>query len=197
MNKGANGYSPYSDIIEIPGKLAGIAALGISTMGSALTGIEFVNLQNNPLPHLNTNKINNKTCNFNTSNVNKSDSASDDSRVYARTVVNQLYRYFEDPDWKFTLKTEIHGTEFQQQVWRQLKKISLKKHCTYGELAKKLSTSPRAIGNACRSNPVPIVVPCHRVVSAKGAGGYCGTSDADSFELKIKNWLLDHEKSDG
>ena len=192
MNRGANGLSPDGGIIEIPGKLAGIAALRITTKGNALTGIEFVNLQTNPYPHLNTNKINNKTCDLHPTKCTRNNTSD-----YTRTVVNQLSRYFEDPDWLFTLNIETHGTEFQQQVWRQLEKISVKKHCTYGELAKKLSTSPRAIGNACRSNPVPIVVPCHRVVSAKGAGGYCGTSDADSFELKIKNWLLDHEKSDG
>jgi methylated-DNA-[protein]-cysteine S-methyltransferase len=62
---------------------------------------------------------------------------------------------------------------------------------TYGALARKLRSSARAVGNACRANPVPMVVPCHRVVGATGLGGYMGAFTGDP--LAIKEWLLRHE----
>ena len=63
---------------------------------------------------------------------------------------------------------------------------------TYGELAQQLGTSARAIGQACRTNPVPIIVPCHRVIAANHAGGYAGHTSGKL--LAIKKYLLDHEK---
>lgn len=86
---------------------------------------------------------------------------------------------------------ETHGTPFQEKVWRALRQIPPGKVLTYGALAKKLNTSPRAVGNACRSNPVPLVVPCHRVVSATGIGGYSGTTHGRIHN--IKHWLLERE----
>ena len=62
---------------------------------------------------------------------------------------------------------------------------------TYGEMAKKLDSSPRAVGNACRANPLPIIIPCHRVVSQSGIGGYGGHTEGEV--LAIKEWLLHHE----
>ena len=76
-------------------------------------------------------------------------------------------------------------------MWRELKNIPSGKVVSYGELAKRLGTSARAVGNACRKNPVPVVIPCHRVVSATGIGGYAGDTSGDL--LKIKSWLLQHE----
>lgn len=183
MNKGANGYWQYAAIINMPGQLAGIAALGIKADHDSLNRIDFLDVRKHPIPH-NNNKF-------------FLDNGIDGAQAYTRTVADQLARYFENPGWKFSLNIKTHGTAFQQQVWRELAKINYKKRCTYGELAKSLSTSPRAIGGACRSNPVPVVVPCHRVVSKSGPGGFCGTDDANSFELQVKNWLLDHEISDG
>jgi methylated-DNA-[protein]-cysteine S-methyltransferase len=63
---------------------------------------------------------------------------------------------------------------------------------TYQELADKLQTSPRAIGNACRANPTPIIVPCHRIVAKSHMGGFAG--DTQGKLLDIKKWLLEHEK---
>jgi len=83
------------------------------------------------------------------------------------------------------------GTPFQQKVWNELKTIPAGKVVTYGELADRLGTSARAVGNACRRNPVPLVVPCHRVVSANGMGGYAGETGGEL--LRIKAWLLHHE----
>ena len=62
---------------------------------------------------------------------------------------------------------------------------------TYGELARRVDSAPRAIGQACRRNPVPIVVPCHRVVAASGVGGYAG--ELAGMALEMKRWLLRHE----
>ena len=57
---------------------------------------------------------------------------------------------------------------------------------TYGEIAKILKTSPRAVGNACRNNPMPLIIPCHRVVSAKDIGGYDGAKSGDLLAIKYK-----------
>ena len=62
---------------------------------------------------------------------------------------------------------------------------------TYGDLAKRLGSSARAVGQACGDNPVPIVVPCHRVVGANGIGGFAHA--ADGYLVATKRWLLAHE----
>lgn len=62
---------------------------------------------------------------------------------------------------------------------------------TYGEVAKIVGTSPRIVGNACRRNPIPLIIPCHRVLAKAGLGGYFGV-DHEHF-LQIKRWLLAHE----
>jgi methylated-DNA-[protein]-cysteine S-methyltransferase len=87
---------------------------------------------------------------------------------------------------------ELHGTPFQRKVWQCLKKIPVGETRTYGELSKKLKTSARAVGMACRRNPLPLVIPCHRVVAANHLGGYCG--DTQGKSIMIKQWLLAHEK---
>jgi len=81
------------------------------------------------------------------------------------------------------------GTRFQRRVWRALQKIPFGAVKTYGELAAELNTSSRAIGQACRRNPISILIPCHRVVAANGIGGYMG----DIRPSHIKQWLLHHE----
>ncbi len=65
---------------------------------------------------------------------------------------------------------------------------------TYGALAHRLGTCARAIGNACRANPLPIVVPCHRIVAAHGQGGYAGNKEPWHHDIKV--WLLEHEQYD-
>lgn len=109
----------------------------------------------------------------------------------ARRVASTLLRYFQDPAFSPTLQLEIKGTPFQRRVWRALGAIPSGTTLTYGQLAKKLETSARAVGGACRDNPVPIVVPCHRVVSAGGAGGFMGETGGHAMD--IKSWLLRHE----
>jgi methylated-DNA-[protein]-cysteine S-methyltransferase len=81
------------------------------------------------------------------------------------------------------------GTAFQQRVWRALLRIPCGSVKTYGQLAAELKTGSRAIGQACRRNPIAILIPCHRVVAARDMGGYMGNTG----HLHIKRWLLEHE----
>ena len=111
----------------------------------------------------------------------------------AREVLDQLFHYFEDPAWRFDLPVAMGGTPFQRRVWQALRRISSGSTRSYGELARDLGSSARAVGGACRRNPIPIVVPCHRVIaSGGGAGGFMGRRDGDA--LAIKTWLLEHER---
>lgn len=80
---------------------------------------------------------------------------------------------------------------FQQRLRAALIEIPPGQTVTYGELARHLRTSPRAVGAGCRANPLPLIFPCHRVVAAKNSGGYCGHSQGAVTELK--QWLLTQE----
>ena len=112
-----------------------------------------------------------------------------------REVLDQLFHYFEDARWRFDLPLALGGTPFQRRVWEALCRIPTGSTRSYGELARTLDSSARAVGGACRRNPVPIVVPCHRVIAAGGrAGGFMGEREGDA--LSIKMWLLDHERRD-
>lgn len=101
--------------------------------------------------------------------------------------------YFSAPAYQFNLPLQPAGTPFQQKVWQALRAIPYGQTVTYGELAKQLHTSPRAVGQACRKNPLPVIIPCHRVVGAANDGGFLGATEGAG--MKIKQWLLSHEKS--
>jgi methylated-DNA-[protein]-cysteine S-methyltransferase len=104
----------------------------------------------------------------------------------------QLNAYLDDPDFRFDLPLKLTGSAHQIKVWEALKTIPRGKALTYGELAARVGSVPRAIGGACGHNPIPVVIPCHRVVSAGGRlGGFMGGRDDDP--LAIKRWLLLHE----
>lgn len=113
----------------------------------------------------------------------------------SKKVCKQIREYCSktSSDMDFDIQLKASGTEFQRKVWKALLKIPAGKVVTYGDLAKRLKTSPRAVGNACRKNPIPVVIPCHRVVSKTGLGGYAGSTSGDLF--KIKEWLLKHESA--
>lgn len=111
--------------------------------------------------------------------------------AFTKSVIEQLEAYFSEPDFEFTLPVVLEGTTYQKSVWNRLRKCPKGKVWTYGELARQIHSAPRAVGNACRRNPVPIVIPCHRVVSANGMGGYEGQTSGTY--LSIKQWLLQHE----
>lgn len=109
----------------------------------------------------------------------------------AKNIVTQLNHYFENPNFSFNLNLQPEGTPFQLSVWDLLKTIPIGTTWTYGSLAEKLNTSSRAVGNACRNNPIPIIIPCHRIISAQNLGGYAGKTNGELIE--IKKWLLKHE----
>lgn len=102
-----------------------------------------------------------------------------------------LHEYLDTGKWPQNLPLEPQGTDFQRKVWRALLEIPQGQRKTYGELAGQLKTSARAIGGACRANPIPLLIPCHRVVAAQGDGGFAGHTSGHWMELK--RWLLDLE----
>lgn len=114
--------------------------------------------------------------------------------AFARKVCAQLKAYFSDPRSRFDLPLAPSGTDFQQRAWLALRSIPSGSARTYGELGRKLKSAPRAVGGACRANPIPIVVPCHRVIAANGPGGFMGATRGHAME--IKRWLLEHESED-
>jgi methylated-DNA-[protein]-cysteine S-methyltransferase len=78
-------------------------------------------------------------------------------------------------------------------VWDALCRIPVSETITYAELARQLGSGARAVANACGANPLPIVIPCHRVVAKSGLGGFMRGNEVASLE--IKRWLLNHERS--
>jgi methylated-DNA-[protein]-cysteine S-methyltransferase len=102
-----------------------------------------------------------------------------------------LERYFTGTLTDFDIPLAPAGTSFQQRVWDEMCRIPYGETITYGELARRVGSAPRAVGGACGSNPIPIIVPCHRVVAAAGKpGGYSGVGGLDT-----KAWLLSHERT--
>ena len=105
----------------------------------------------------------------------------------------QIQAYLENPRFVFDLPLRLAGTRHRLAVWEAMQRIAAGRTRTYGELATELGSSARAVGGACGANPIPLVVPCHRVIAAHGGiGGFMGEK-REGFELGIKRWLLEHE----
>lgn len=118
--------------------------------------------------------------------------ASAPSDTASERACRQLERYLHDPDSPFDLPTGEAGTAFQRRVWSTISAIPRGQTLSYGEMARRLGSAARAVGQACGRNPYPIVVPCHRVISADGTlGGFAGARDG--YLLQAKRWLLRHE----
>lgn len=107
---------------------------------------------------------------------------------------SQLKEYFAGERREFDLPLANDGTEFQQKVWNVLRSIPYGQTATYGEIAARLGYTPgisRAVGAANRANPIPIVVPCHRVVGADGTlTGYVGGIERKKSLLEIEQPAL-------
>ncbi len=113
----------------------------------------------------------------------------------ARTC-EQLQAYLDHPQRAFKLPLRPVGTPFQQRVWQAIAAIPHGQTRTYGDIARELKSAPRAVGQACGRNPLPVVVPCHRVVAASGGinGGLGGFArSGGGYLLEAKRWLLAHE----
>lgn len=102
--------------------------------------------------------------------------------------------YFVTHETCFDIPIALAGTPFQRRVWDALHAIPPGETRTYGEIARALGSGARAVGQACRANPCPIAIPCHRVVATQGLGGFSG--DVTGRKLGIKRWLLRHEGSE-
>jgi len=139
-----------------------IGPIGISWRGNMLTGVDL-----------------------------EPDAPSETSKCLPDFIADQFDAYFRDGAERLDLAVEVQGTRFQHRVWQALRSIPSGRTITYGELAKQVGGSARAVGGACRANPCPIVVPCHRVVGATGLGGFAG--DTSGRKLAVKRWLLRHE----
>ncbi|MCS6952265.1 MAG: methylated-DNA--[protein]-cysteine S-methyltransferase [Bryobacterales bacterium] len=118
-------------------------------------------------------------------------SSGDASPELLRAVRGQLLEYFRGKRRAFDLPLELRGTPFQRRVWQELTRIPYGATRSYGEIARAIGEpgAARAVGQACGANPVPIVVPCHRVIAAHGGlGGYGGG-------LRLKRFLLELEQA--
>lgn len=120
----------------------------------------------------------------------KTDWASNDGFGQAG---HELTPYWEAPNKPFTIRLLKQGSVYRNQVWAALCQIPFGETTTYSALAKKIGSSARAVGNACRDNPYALFIPCHRVVSVSGMGGYCGQTDGELMAIKYK--LLEFEAS--
>ena len=105
-------------------------------------------------------------------------------------TARQLDAYFDGELDAFDLPLELHGTDFQRRCWLALRSIPIGQTVSYGEQARRLGFGPdaaRAVGAANGRNPIPIVLPCHRVIGADGSlTGFGGG-------LHVKRFLLEHE----
>jgi len=112
--------------------------------------------------------------------------AVSDNRSQNREVIDQLTRYFNGKLAKFTCSVDLMGTPFQIRVWKELAKIPYGTTISYKQLAKRVGAPKafQAVGRANGSNPLPIIIPCHRVLGSNGAlvGYSCG--------IKTKEFLL-------
>ena len=117
---------------------------------------------------------------------------SHDDAAHFHDICAQLQAYFAGTLRRFTLLLAPHGTAFQQRVWQALQAIPYGRTTSYGAVARQLDhpTAARAVGAANGQNPLPIIIPCHRVIGSTGAlHGYAGGMD-------VKHWLLTHEGVD-
>lgn len=108
----------------------------------------------------------------------------------SKDITTQLDEYFHGKRKVFNVKLNPKGTEFQKKVWGELLKIPYGKTKSYQEIAQAINNpnGQRAVGSACNKNRIPIIVPCHRVISKSGAlTGF-------AYGLKIKEQLLNIEK---
>lgn len=116
--------------------------------------------------------------------------AADDPTPLLRRAAAGLDRYFETGDLPDDLPLAPVGTEYQARVWAALRAIARGETRTYGEIAAAVGGSARSVGTANRTNPIPILIPCHRVCAAGGIGGYAGSTDDSGWGLAMKRRLL-------
>ena len=106
-----------------------------------------------------------------------------------REARDQLQEYFDGKRMSFDLPLAPEGSEFQKRVWAALCAIPPGETRSYADIARTIGSAPRAVGGANGANPIPLFIPCHRVIAADGTlGGYSGGDGPAT-----KRYLLDHE----
>ena len=113
-------------------------------------------------------------------------------------VVSRLTRYLAGDAVKFDDVPTPRGSDFYSRCWNECRQIPSGETISYAELATRAGSpgAARAAGQAMRNNPLPVIVPCHRVVGSDGKlHGYSGTTNDASISLKRKRWLLDLENA--
>ncbi|GAA0777095.1 methylated-DNA--[protein]-cysteine S-methyltransferase [Roseibium denhamense] len=113
----------------------------------------------------------------------------DDTSEVLDNACQQISEYLDGARNSFSLPLAPRGSAFYQSVFRAMLDVPYGQTRTYGQLAEKLGTYGQPVGQACGANPIPIIIPCHRILSAEGLGGYSG---AGGVETKIA--LLKLEK---
>jgi methylated-DNA-[protein]-cysteine S-methyltransferase len=98
---------------------------------------------------------------------------------------DQLHAYFDGELHAFTLPLAPHGTPYRQRVWAELRAIPYGQTRSYAAVAALAGGSARSVGGANGANPIPIIIPCHRVIATTGIGGYSGAEG-----IATKRWLL-------
>ncbi|WP_410499031.1 methylated-DNA--[protein]-cysteine S-methyltransferase [Chitinibacter sp. S2-10] len=104
----------------------------------------------------------------------------------------QLLAYAREPHFQFDLPMHLEGTPHQLKVWQHIAAIDAGKTLRYRDIAEQIGSSPRAVGGACGRNPLPIFIPCHRVLAANGLGGFNANRNGLDW-MPFKRWLLAHE----
>jgi methylated-DNA-[protein]-cysteine S-methyltransferase len=155
-------HAPYQAVIESP--LPGHPCIGIRVAQGSLTAVELLGPSCHPC-------------------LSKEEGVAE--------VAAWFRHYFSRTPHMPPPPLKPQGTPFQQRVWQRLLQIPSGAVVRYGELAQELGSSARAVAGACRANPIPLIIPCHRVIAATGPGGYMGQSGGEA--LAIKRWLLQHE----
>ena len=106
-------------------------------------------------------------------------------------IKNQINLYASGKLKNFKINYFFEGSPLQKKIWKELSKIKYGKVSTYGEIAKKVGTSPRYVGNVCGQNKLLLIIPCHRIIRSDGKlGGFSGRGG-----IKLKKRLLNLEQS--
>lgn len=115
-----------------------------------------------------------------------------DDTPLLRNAARQLGEYFDGTRQGFDLPLNVVGSAFQRAACQAMADIPLGNTRTYGGIARDLGVPAQAMGQACGANPIPVIIPCHRVLGASGLGGFSGGAG-----IETKVWLLRHEGAAG
>ena len=120
------------------------------------------------------------------------DADCQDSRPELTVAMQQLAAYFDGSLTQFDLPLEVEASQLQRDVCDVMSSIPFGETLTYGDIAKRLGIPAQVVGQACGGNPIPVIIPCHRVLGSSSLGGFSG---AGGVETKV--WLLRHEGAAG